>query len=699
MQRQHYALFFIACALANFPARAADTATIPGPVPLTIGADRLQGHQNREVEATGAVEVHKGEQSIYADHAVYSEPDDTVTATGNVRYEQPGARITGPRLEVQLEQETGYAESPIYNLEEIKAHGKAERFLFEGHKKYRARNAVYTSCEADNEWELHVNNLGLDYERDVGTAFNTVIFFKGVPLLYSPYLSFPLHDRRKTGFLTPSVGNTGKTGGEVILPFYWNIAPQRDATISSRFLSKRGLMLNNEFRYLEASYSGRLEADALPNDRVRHQNRYRLAVSHGQNWQGGWNGYLNLQTVSDDTYFTDLSVLSYASGPRNFSGRVQRFQTLQDPLAPTTPPYHRTPQLLLNWGKPIDYGVSASLGTEWVNFSHPTLVNGRRLILYPSASRQFSNIYASVTPKLGVHWTQYTLDYNTTTLRDTTRSVPIFSLDGQVTFVRDANWRGESFTQTLEPRLYYVYAPYREQNQLPNFDTGPVGFGFPQIFSENQFSGGDRINDANRVTLGVTSRLLEADNGNERMRLTVAERFYLRPQRVTLNALPSSEARSDILSALSARVTRLLSLDATAQYNPRDRVTENYSLGLRYLPQAGQVLNLSYRFTRNTLRQVDASAQWPLAGRWQGLARWNYSLQDKSILEGLAGLEYNAGCWSLRLVAHRFASATEDKVNSLFLQLELNGLSNVGNNPLDILRQNIPGYTESRPKP
>ncbi|MBI2312833.1 MAG: LPS assembly protein LptD [Betaproteobacteria bacterium] len=685
------------------------------PLPTFISAERLQGVPDEQVEAIGEAELRKRGQRVSADWMMYFPDSDEVYAEGRVKLEQRGDLVEGPALRLNFDTERGHMEKPTFRLVESGSHGSGERLLFEGEQKYRMQHASYTTCPAGEEdWYLNVGDLEVDKNRQVGTARNAAVWFRGVPVLYTPWMDFSLSRERKSGLLAPVFGSTAEGGAEVTLPVYWNIAPNRDATIAPRFMTKRGLMLNNEFRYLDPLYNGQINLDVLPDDRVTGTNRYALTLSHGQNLTRGFSGSIQIQKASDDAYFRDLSssisvtsqtylqrtgTLSYSGSwwggsPWYASLMVQRWQTLQDPQAPLSPPYFRTPQLTLGTTKLGVRGADLNLYGTFVDFSHPTLPQGKRTVLYPSVSYPLRTAFGYVTPKLGVHYTRYSLDPATTTLQDASRSLPIFSVDSGVVFERELKYFGERFLQTLEPRIFYVYIPFRDQTRLPNFDTGEADFNFAQFFTENRFSGEDRVNDANQVTLAVTSRLLEPDTGNERLRIALGQRLNLTSQEVFLVAPTARRTRSDFLAAISGRVTPAWTLDAGLQYNPVDQVNEKLSVNARYQPESLKVANLGYRFTRNSLEQVDASAQWPLGRRWHGVARLNYSLPDSKVLEGLAGLEYNAGCWALRLVTQRFVTATQETATAFFVQLELNGLTNIGANPLELLRQSIPGYSK-----
>ena len=369
---QYYRLYLFAFALACLLPTAAYCATDPPPPadssaptsavsaqptpplpltpakpPATIEADRIEGHQDKEVEAFGDVIIRSEDKTLSGDYMRYDAPRDEVYGKGHVQTEQSGSRMKGTELQLQMEQNVGHLDQAEYELTETHARGDAKRILFEGKDKYRAEDARYTTCPiGTDDWFLHVKDLEIDRTTQIGTARNAYIEFKGVPILYSPWLTFPLNNQRKSGLLTPTFGSTGKSGAELTVPYYWNIAPNIDATISPRLMVRRGLQLNNELRYLQPNYLGEVRFETLPNDRVTGTSRYGFTIKHNQQIAPKWSGSLNVQKVSDDTYFTDLSdrisstaltnlpregVLSYTSDWWNLTGRVQRFQTLQDP--------------------------------------------------------------------------------------------------------------------------------------------------------------------------------------------------------------------------------------------------------------------------------------------------------------------------------------------------------------------------------
>ena len=722
-------MLFCDVALAEDPPAAQTSSVLPPQktedAPLYLHADQIEGIANQQVKAKGHVELQRNDGVLTSDYLQYTFDTDQAYATGDVTLEQPGLRVSGPELRLRLTDQVGQMQQPVYSLTDLiehtqataltrKARGEARVLDFEGKNQYRLKDATYTTCPVNNDdWYLHVKDLNIDRGREVGTAYNAYLEFKGVPILYTPFADFSLNNQRKSGLLAPTFGTTGSSGLEFRLPYYWNIAPNYDATISPRIMSKRGLQLGGEFRYLAESYRGLLNGEFLA-DQVTHTNRWSVFVNHDQTFTPNWSGHLHYERVSDNNYYRDLSnqinttsitnlsqdgSINYSAGWWNAGIRAQKFQTLQDPLAPIVPPYNVLPQLTLNANLYDWHGVDFSFAGEAVHFDHPTLVTGTRVSAYPSFSLPMANNFAYLTPKFGVSQTNYYLD--STTLPNSVRTVPITSVDSGFYMDRTTKLFGHNYHQTLEPRLFYVYIPYRDQSQIPNFDSGEIDFNFAQMFTENRFAGGDRINDANQLTTAVTSRLIEQDSGLERLRVSLGQRFYFAPQKVVLpGGVPSNNTSSDVLASVGGQISEAWRAEAAAQFNLGLGKSVRNSISANYHPEPGKVLNLSYRSIRGTssfdaIRQVDISAQWPLAPRWYGLMRYNYSFVDGRLVQGLAGLEYNAGCWAIRGVLQRIATATGSASNSFFIQLELNGIGRLGSNPLDVLKQSISGYVNT----
>jgi LPS-assembly protein len=563
--------------------------------------------------------------------------------------------------------------------------------------------------------------MELDYGENEGVARGARLRFLDTTILGTPYFSFPLDSQRKSGLLAPQYSQGTQRGAELGLPFYWNIAPEQDATLTPTVMSKRGEQLKTRYRYLAPRFAGELHAEYMPEDRVLRESRSAYSIQHQHQFTPALVGRVDLNHVSDDAYFVDLysqvrqvstgnlqrdGYLRYArsfggTGVR-LQGRVQRFQTLQDPLALIVPPYHRVPQLNLAVSRNDMGGVlDAALPIEYARFSHPTLVEGERSLTEPVMSLPILGPGYFFTPKFGGRHARYELNRTAPgqPVRQTV-NVPWFSLDTGLVFERTANWFGDRLTQTLEPRLFYVYAPYRDQSQLPLFDTALADFNYAQLFSENRFVGGDRFGDANQVTWALTSRLL-GSGGEERLRATVGQRYFFEDERVSLTASDSlrTSSESDWLASAGGRISQHWSFDGTLQYNPRDARSERYGWHFRYAPEIAKVVNLGYRYNRDVLRQVDLSGQWPIGAGWYAVGRYNYSVRDRGLLEGLAGLEYNGGCWVFRAVYQSVQAATNITSKAIFFQLEFNGLGQIGSNEtVNLFRRNVPGYSVTNPR-
>jgi LPS-assembly protein len=682
-----------------------------------INAQHVEAQKDEQLEASGKVELRQNGQVISTEHLLYGQVSKDVLADGAVRIEQNGVIVTGFVLKLNLDTELGEMSQPQYELTENHARGDATTLHIKGKENYTFDGATYTTCPAGNDdWLLRMSRLDIDRSTQVGVAINALVTFKGVPILYTPWMDFGLNGRRRSGFLGPTFGSTNTGGAELTVPYYWNIAPNFDATIAPRMISKRGIQYNNEFRYLEPSFTGTLRSEVLQNDHLSNSTRSYTALKHAQNVGGGVGLTLDLNRASDDAYFRDLStnvtgtsqtnlvrdgMLTYGTDWLSATVRVQNFQTLQDPLAPVVVPYRRQPQVLL-FGQQTVWNANFNIASEYVDFRHDTLVNGERMVLNPSVSYPLVNdLGYYLTPKLGMHYTKYQMGANNTSaIPDATRTLPMFSLDSGMVYERDmTSFLGGDYVQTLEPRLFYVNIPYRDQSQLPVFDTAQAPFSFGQIFTENRFYGNDRVGDANMATLALTSRVIDNEGGTERLRVMLGERFSFTAPQVNLVTPTDNTNRSDILLGLGGKMTKSWSLDSLYQFNPNQSHTESYNVMARYKPESGKLFNFGYRFTRNTLRQADISTQWPLFARWQGVARLLYSLQDSRPLESLVGVEYNQSCWTMRLVAQSYTTATSERTTGFFLQLELNGLVPIGSDPLSALRTSIPGYTKMNSLP
>lgn len=695
-----------------------------------LRADRTEGTRH-QVEASGHVELRAHRETVLADWMHYDQDTDTLKARGNVVMRRYGSWVAGPDVDYMRGTATGTLQSPSFYVDEVGGRGDAQTLTFDGPDAYTLEDSRFTTCQAPREdWFLYADTMKIDTQRSVGTAYGASIRFMNVPLFYSPWMEFPLSGDRKSGFLTPTLGTSNARGFEFMVPYYLNLAPNYDATIAPRLMTKRGLQLNGQLRYLfggNLSMSGEFDGEYLPDDQQADRSRYLMSWKHQQGLLPWMNAYVDATKVSDDKYFADLAdrlaitsqtTLSREAGLRMWQGpfsvltRVQNFQTLQDSDAYIQPPYNRTPQVLVNmadWMTPSlrPYDLSLSGSAEYTRFRHIELTQGQRFVIQPTLAWKKQDLGWFATARASVQQRNYWLDPDASApMTDETPGVtiPVMSLDSGLIFEREDSFFGTNYVQTLEPRLFYVYVPYRDQNNLPAFDTTIDDFNFSQLFSENRYIGYDRFGDANQLTLALTSRIL-ADSGAEILRVMAGERFYFSDQHVMLpGEVPRSADSSDFLFGAEAQLSRTWSASMLTQYNFDAGQSERFNLGARWMPAPGKVLAGSWRYTRQyqdpekgltELKQFDIAAQWPLSLRWSAVGRWNYSLVDSKTLEAIGGVEYNADCWIIRAAIHRLATTVDQTNTSFFLQLELSGLGRIGPSPLEVLRRSVPGYTTS----
>jgi LPS-assembly protein len=711
-------------------------------LPTFVTGDRVEGQTDLDTVVEGHAQLRRGDTVIRADRLEYYQPDDLARARGNVHINRAGDVYEGPLLELKVEAFEGFFNQPRYRFLRNNAYGEADRVDFIDDKRAVVRNATYTTCQRRPgpswmpDWILRAASIRIDNEEEVGQASGAVLSFKGIPILPVPDLSFPLSDKRKSGLLPPTIGLDSLSGVELTVPYYWDIAPNRDATLYPTLMTKRGVDLAGEFRYLEPAYGGQVRADYMPNDLLRQRNRWGYAILHNglitTPLPGPLGLSLNLNRVSDDNYWRDFSrstesltqrllandgTLSWAQGNFSISARALKWQTLQDVTAPIVPPYDRVPQVVGHYGfANLPGGLQASIDADYTKFESDRFLNNQ-----PNAQRAYTLAQISrpwqapgwfVVPKLQLHSRRYQFDEalsNGSTSASVT--VPTFSLDSGLVLERDASYFGRSFRQTLEPRAFYVYTPFRDQSLLPNYDTAAMDFNFATVYTENAFAGNDRIADNNLLTLGATTRLLDPDTGAEAARFGIAQRLRFKDQRVTLpGTAPVSERLSDLLLGAQVNWTPKWALDATFQYNPKTGQSVSSTIGGRYNPSNYHVISAAYRLQRGSSEQVDVGWQWPLndlwgdkgqnfgagqgegEGRWYSVGRLNFSLYDRRLVDSVLGFEYDAGCWLGRIVLDRLQNGTSTANTRILFQLEFVGFTRIGSSALQALKQNIPHY-------
>lgn len=703
--------------------------------PAYVSGDSLTGFSEKGVALEGNAELRRDGAVVKGDKVTYDQDTDEAHATGNVRLSKSGTLAVGPEAKLRVEANEGYMLSPDYYFHQTGGAGSAERIDFIDPDRSTMKKASYTTCSPDNaDWYFSANRIDIDSDRQVGTAYGGVLRFFNVPIAGAPAFSFPLNDERRSGVLAPLMGYSSKSGLDLTVPYYFNLAPNRDLTLYPRLLTSRGVQLGGDYRYLGDGYSGRLRAEFLPDDRKAERDRWAYSFQHTQRIIPGMTAYANVNKVSDDQYPDDLTRSVSQSTLRQytqeggviynwqdftFMARVQKFQTLR----PSEPSYEREPQLNARYTRYDFGGFDISVEADYTRFRIPLTSTGfqqpegNRAFIQPVISYPIIRPGWFVTPKVIFNAAQYNMDTGTNTTgaqNSFGRAIPTVSLDSGMVFDRAApgvsKLFGVTYTQTLEPRLFYVYTPFRDQSQFPLFDTVQTDFGYGQIFSENAFTGNDRIADNNKLTAGVTTRLIESDTGIERFRGTLAQRVDFTGQRVQLTgtSTDTKPSYSDLLAATTIQLFRGYYLDAGIQYSPEDNRVNYSNVAFAWRPESRKLVNVGYRYRRPTsvtdnsaIDQFELSSQWPITRRTYGIGRVAFDQTANQLVDALAGIEYAADCWVGRVVYQRFRNTTQGYTGRFFLQVEFRGLSKIGSNPLDMLRLNVPGYepVTARPVP
>jgi LPS-assembly protein len=716
---------------------------------VVLVARELQSHPERGAVASGDVELRRADLLLRADRLSYDTQQGLAQAMGGVQVIREGSVLAGPQAQLQVERFEGWILQPEFEFLGNGARGHAERVDFLGQDRLAAARAAYTSCPRDGSndppWLLSAARLDLDFTRNEGVAQGAVLRFLGVPILALPKMSFPLTGARKSGWLPPSVNLDNRSGLDLSVPWYWNIAPNRDATIAPRLSTRRGAGLDGEFRYLEATYAGELALRWLPHDQVEGRERHALRVRHDASLAAlsavtGSDMRLQLagERVSDDAWWRDFPRSTGALTPRLLplragleqpvqlaAGeglaylRTTRWQVLQTDQAPIVAPYDRALQLGLRMAGAWS-GWEAALESE-VNRFVPA--DGQASASRPGAwrahalgalARPWREPGWWMVPRVGVNAASYDLDQPLADgRRQLARTIPTFSLDMGLELEREVSGLGRSWRQTLEPRLLAVYTPYRPQEAALAFDSAGKDFSFSSIFSDNDFSGVDRVSDARQLNAGLTTRLVDAQGGRELLRLGLVQRYLLADQRVTVEGTPFSRRFSDFIVLGSTSAVPSWFFEGSMRYNAEISRPVRSILAARYTPGEFRTVSATYRFTRGSSEQLELGLQWPLlklgaasspapgqaatpaarcSGQLYGVGRVNYSVRDSRVTDSILGLEFDAGCWIGRIVVERLSTGRTEATTRLMLQLELVGLSKLGSNPLRVLKDNIPGY-------
>ena len=693
--------------------------------PADMQADRFDSSDSKKYLLTGHARLQRVDQLLQGDRLSYDSDSTAYTAEGHVRYQDRGLLLAADKAQGTTTPNASTLDQVRYQVLSSRGNGSADRARLLDADHAALDRVSYSTCDLDDRrWELRARDMSLDQDQGVGRAHDVTMRWGDVPFLWLPYARFPIDDRRQSGFLYPSLGSSNNGGFDMTLPYYLNLAPNYDATLYPRLIWDRGLMLGGEFRYLTDTQRGKVEFTSLPHDRDANRER---GYFHFENYgvlSSHWGVSVNLNDVSDDRYFEDfgntlttvatslLPSSAYLNGRGSWwSASIggDRYQITDPSLSDLSEPYQRLPRATFEGEHDLAGPLRVGLDGEFVAFhksctreggSKVCPTNGQRLDLYPYLALPLEGASWFLRPELGVRSTRYDLDPGNDaiagSLSDTSpqRTVPIASVDAGLVFERDAHLFGEDMLQTLEPRLYYLRVPYRDQSDLPVFDTQPISFDFGQLFRTNRYTGADRQTDANNLTLALTSRLLESDSGVERVSASLGEIRYFDDQRVQLPGQPATDyAGSDYVGQLDLRLSERWRLSLAEQWDPNRDRSDLGTFSLQHRFGREGVLNLSYRYRRDFLEQADIAALVPLNERWRLVGRWNYSLRDDKTLEGFFGVEHDDCCTAWRILARHYVhNVAGDSTNALYFELEFKGIGALGQKTDDFLRRAILGY-------
>lgn len=668
---------------------------------IQADADRVNLEGDNVVLLEGDVVLRDAQQELRAGTVRYQRDVERVTADGDVEYLVPNAYLRARSADVAMGSDEANLDHVRYYLRDG-GRGNAEQAVFVGEDSALLTTVDFTRCDGEQpDWRLVASQIELDQQAGVGRARNLRIEFKDTPIFYLPYARFPLDDRRQSGFLYPALGTSNDDGFDIAIPYYLNLAPNYDATITPRWITDRGPMLGVEFRYLGLGGQGEFTGEYLDDDDRTNRHRAFASLQHAGQIGDRFGLYLNLNHVSDADYFEDFgdsltsgarsllpssAVLSTRGEYWDFSVAADAYEIVDDTIGPNQRPYDRLPRARYRLDQPLTLNLDFELDAEAVAFERDFGTEGTRLDIYPQLAARFLGPGYYVEPRLGYRYTSYNLD-NVTGDDSPSRSMPIASVEGGLIFDRPV---GDGL-QTLEPRFYYLYAPFEDQSALPTFDTRELTFGFSQLFRDNRFTGADRQIDANQLTLALTSRYFDGQR-QERFDISLGTIVYLRDPRIG-NAAGADLSTSPVVLEFNYRPSDFWRFFGGFQYDPEDDETDQAQLGLTYRRPGSTIVNLSYRHRNNLVRQVDLSALVPLNDQWKLVGRVNYSFQDDTDLETMLGLQYDSCCWALRTYVRRYVRNQEgEHRNGIYLELELKGLGSFGRRTERLLERAIAGY-------
>ncbi len=685
--------------------------------PVLISAATAERDEKQVYRLAGGVTLSRADQRLETEALLYDGRARHFLAEQPLLYRDRNLAAASARGEGSLAEERAVLEAVRYELVGTRGSGEAARIRREPGEVSILEQVTFSTCDLDDRrWEFSAREIELDHASGWGEGRDLRLKVGGVPILWAPYWRFPLDDRRRSGFLTPVIGSSSNTGIDLTVPYYLNLAPNYDATVALRLIGGRGGMLMSEGRYLTRRERGEAEFTLLPDDRDFGARRWSWMILHDGRYGPGWNFHARLARVSDRNYFEDFGDSVTRTATRLLFSRAaleRRFGPLRielsadawqvtDPLFPEgAEPYARRPRLWVEGRERLAGELESFLAAEFVSFRKDGAVEGERADLVAGVAWNLERAFGFLRPEVAYRQTSYRLDRPTD--RSPQRGLPIVSLKGGLFFERDVALSGRRFQHTLEPRLHYLYVPFRDQDRLPVFDTAAPAFSAAQLFRTNRFVGADRQGDADQLAWMIDQRLID-EQGRERAAFSLGQIHYRRPPRVSLPAEPApGPSRSPWIAELDLALDRNWRVVLSEQWDAERDRSEFTAARIEYRTAAaregrgGLVAALSYRFRRDFLEQYDFSLLLPFAEHWRGFARWNYSTRDRQTLEALAGVEYETCCTAWRFMARRYLRNVQgDFNNGIWLELELKGLGSLGRKAAPLLERAILGYG-SRP--
>lgn len=695
--------------------------------PMDVTADYSEVFNKEISDFFGNVEILRADQHMLADTASYNTVSEIMDAQGNVFYSENEISLYSNTAQLNLNTDEARLREALFISPSGPIRGSAEALYRDNKFLSRYGNVAFTSCRPGNQdWVVHAQRLKMNRRTGKAAAKNAWLEFKGVPILYTPYILFPLDDRRMSGFLLPTFGANDENGFDFVMPYYWNIAPNYDLTVWPRYMSRRGGMLGGEFRYLTKMAEGQLGLEYLPYDTLRKEGRFSATFKNTMRITDDINSNVDLNYVSDKEYLDELSNTLGLSNDRHlrsqadinynidgisFSTLFEAYQTIDKDITDLAKPYQKLPQVTFNLDHSFDqWPIDLAMENEYVHFYRDGRVSGHRFNTKPSISIPLETAGAFFKPQFSLQHTLYKLyergelDERSAEKSDNiSRTVPIVSVDSGLIFEKNFEFLDSKFMHTIEPRLFYLYIPERDQDDIHVFDSSLYDFNYNSLFRENRFSSVDRVQDANQITVAMTTRLIDSDTGREQLSLSVGEIFYFKDRKVTLSGQPETNSLSNLVAELNGRLTDELSFSSGIQWNPNVNDFTRGQAELKYRGQTGKIINIGYRYRRDDptkvadIIQTDASFRWPLYDNWYGIGRWQYSLQFNSTKESFIGLEKESCCWRFRFIWRKYANTItgfdhDETDQGIFLQLELKGLTSFGDKVDDFLEENLKGY-------